>query len=137
MSEAGRAQVQVGDEVLVPRSAKRTSDPALTVGEVKSLQPDPVAAKCRLCDGYHHSSQGYRGQTAASVFLSGKTIKTIPLFLLGVLKRKRQPTADTPDGLPTSPTADEEEPPPDEEEEQSAEEEEWVVVEPQGLAVTE
>jgi hypothetical protein len=112
MSEAGRAQVQVGDEVLVPRSAKRTSDPALTVGEVKSLQPDPIAAKCRLCDGYHHSSQGYRGQTAASVFLSGNTIKTIPLFLLGVLKRKRQPTADTPDGLSTSSNAYEAEPPP-------------------------
>lgn len=111
MSEPGRAQVQVGDEVLVPRSAKRSTDPALTVGEVKSLQLDPIAAKCRLCDGYHHSSQGYRGQTAASVFLSGKTIKTIPLFLLGLLKRKQQ-TAVTPDDLAVGPSIDEKEPPP-------------------------
>ncbi len=112
MSEAGRAHVQVGDEVLVPRSAKRNTDPALTVGEVKSLLPDPVAAKCRLCDGYHHSSQGYRGQIAASVFLSGKSTKTLPLFLLGLLKRKRQTTESPPNGLPGSTPADEEEPPP-------------------------
>lgn len=109
MSEASRAQVHVGDEVLVPRSAKRNTDPALTVGEVKSLQPDPIAAKCRLCDGYHHSSQGYRGQIAASVFLSGKSTKTIPLFLLGLLKQRQ--TENTPEGLPVNSSADEEEPP--------------------------
>jgi|EP01046_Picozoa_sp_COSAG06_P048859 hypothetical protein len=110
LSEAGRVRVQVGDEVLVPRSVKRTTDPALTVGEVKSLQTDPVAAKCRLCDGYHSSSQGYRGQMATSVFLSGKTNKTIPLYLLGLLKR--QPEGQSPSKSVPAVELTVEEPPP-------------------------
>ena len=96
-------QLQIGDEVLVPRSAKRGTDPALTIGEVKAKLTEPVAMICKLCSGYHSSAQGFKGQTSVTVVVDNHSDKKVPLWMLGLL---RQPDASSP-----APGTTEEEPP--------------------------